>query len=258
MTVVRPLSFSLLGVHVTITGRADQLDRLAGNFADLVGGDLVPPTAQVEIELSDTDEASQALSELTRALVQNSPLLCIHAAVVAHPRGVVTIPGHSGLGKTTLAGALTLAGFSYLSDEALALDRHSLAVAAFPRPLSLAPDVWPLLGLAATPAPGEIERQFAPRLFGSVAESRDWPMAAPRVTDVLLARRTGGAAAIVAGEQSVAVTALLSMSFNHYRDPSSSLQTVLDVVRSARIWRATYSDALELARLVREHFSQLA
>jgi hypothetical protein len=48
----------------------------------------------------------------------------------------------------------------------------------------------------------------------------------------------------------LAVPALLSRSFNHFRDPAASFRTVVELVGQAQVWRAGYQDAPELARLL--------
>lgn len=229
----------LLGVRLAVPAG---FTRLRPAFADLFAGDGVPAGTGASLELRPDDTAEDALALLTEAVVRRSPLLCIHAAVVASDHGVLAVPGQSGLGKSTLAAALTRAGLRYLSDEALALDRQSGAVTRFPRPLSLAPDVWPLLGIDAMPESGEFERQFAPSTFGPVFSGG--PIA---VTDILLAERSGTSTELSEGSRSDAVTALLTRSFNHFLDPAGSLRTAATVVRSARVWRARYSDATDLA-----------
>lgn len=240
-----------LGVRVTVPAGYDAAADPA--YAELLAGDGVP--GQADARLTDVDTAELLLARLTEAVVRRSPLLTVHAAVVAGPRGVLVVPGHSGLGKTTLTAALVRAGFEYLSDEVLAVDRSTGEVYRFARPLSLAPDVWPLLGLAGECAPedesSDYERQFAPSRFGPV-----WPGGPVRVSDVLLARRVaGGEPEVGVGSPSDAVTALLTRSFNHYLDPRGSLRTAAELVRDATVWSADYSDATQLAATMRRLLS---
>jgi hypothetical protein len=182
-----------------------------------------------------------ALGELTRLGIAHSPLLCIHAGVVSGPEGLVVIPGPSGLGKTTLVAALIRAGFGYVSDEALAVDRATRQATAFPRPLSINGDVWPLLGdtIGDAPPPGT-ETLVAPSLLGRV------DTAGGRVRDIVLAQRPA-APVLERTRRGDAVVALLRHSFNHFAEPAASFRAVVAVVRDARVWRAGYTDAPELA-----------
>jgi len=245
-----PLEYvELLGVRLELLGDASGL---RGYLPDLLAGDGVPVQARATVRLADSADSSDVLALLTAAVVRHSPLLCIHAAVLGGPSGVVALPGQSGLGKSTLAAALVRSGLAYLSDEALALDRRSGAVVRFPRPISLAPDVWPLLGIADQPRPDELERQFPPGRFGRLHPVATWPAAAPRVRHVVLAERRPGPVELRRGESSAAVGALLGRAFNHFLDPAGSLATVLDVVRQAQVWHAGYAEAGELAAVLAE------
>jgi hypothetical protein len=225
------ITLRVLGIGIAV--RAD----VAAQFAELPRTEA-PPAATVTAE-----SPAVALAELTRLAVERSPLLCIHAGVVSGPSGLIAIPGRSGLGKTTLVAALVRSGFGYVSDEALAVDRASGQVTAFARPLALAADVWPLLGpdIGAAPSPGA-ERLVAPTLLGHVARDTDG------VRNVVLAVRGHGPTRIEPVPRGEAVPALLGRAFNHYRDPEGSFRAVVGMVREARVWRASYAQAPELAK----------
>jgi hypothetical protein len=213
-------------------------------------GRLPTTDGPADAEVPDGDPA-EALAELTRLAVAHSPLLCVHAGVVSGPDGLIAIPGESGLGKTTLVAALLRAGFGYLSDEALALDRDSGAVTAFPRPLSLRGDVWPLIGLAPAPAPDE-ERLVPPAALGRAAATGG------RVRHIVLARRVPGPPQLDRAPRGEAVQALLRRAFNHYRAPEESFRAVVSVVRAADVWKASYADAPDLAELLRRQLTHSA
>lgn len=191
-----------------------------------------------------------ALAELTALAVEHSPLLCVHAGVVSGPDGLIVIPGPSGLGKTTLVAALVRAGFGYVSDEALALDRDTGQVTAFARPLALGHEAWPLVadGLGQSPAPGT-EQLVEPGQLGRV------DIAGGRVHDLLLVNRRPGPAHLEPTTQGEAVPALLARAFNHYRAPEASFRAVVALVRKSRVWHGTYADARELAALLADRFS---
>ena len=223
------MSLSVLGTVVSVP-RA-----LAEICAEL------PRTTETAVAAVETADQADGLATLTRLAVENSPLLCIHACVVAGPRGLLVVPGRSGLGKTTLAAALVRAGFDYLSDEALALDRATYCALRFARPLAITTDVWQLLQLDTAPPAEGTERLVPPTTFGRVAKIGG------RIRDVVLAERTPGPVSLSKESRGAAVSALLGRSFNHYREPEASFRAVVAAVRESRVWRARYHEAHELA-----------
>jgi hypothetical protein len=206
-------------------------------FADLFGD--FPRADKPADAFVEANSPADALVELTRLAIAHSPLLCIHAGVVSTPAGLIVVPGPSGLGKTTLVAALVRAGFGYVSDEALAIDRSTGRAAAFPRPLSMTADVWP--PNAGEPPAAGAESLVAPSVLGAVDSTGG------RVSDILLARRPG-APALNETRRGEAVVALLRHSFNHFADPAGSFRAVVGLVRRARVWQASYTEAPELAQ----------
>lgn len=82
---------------------------------------------------------------LAVAECNSAPLAVVEAAVVLHSSavelggGVVLFPGVSNAGKSTLAAELLLRGHGYVTDEAAAVDVHSLAVRPFPKSICIEP-----------------------------------------------------------------------------------------------------------------------
>ena len=217
--------------------------RLAGQAGTAVGCPAVD-SAAVRLEVAAGSTAGQLLAEITRIAVDHSPRLCIHAGVVSGADASFVIPGASGLGKSTLTAALVQAGFGYLSDEVLAVPRTGGLPAPFARPLALAADSWTALGLdpVRRPAAGD-ERLVAPEQLGSLG-------APAPVRHVLLAERRPGPPELTAVSRGAAVPALLSRSFNHFRDPAGSFHAVVNLLRQAQVWTAGYQEAPELAELL--------
>ncbi len=90
--------------------------------------------------------------DLNRRVVDSSPHLLLHAGGVAGNGAAAALPGHMEAGKTTLTAGLVRSGLTYLTDEALALDRETLLVHPYPKPLSIDPGAWPFFaGLAPPP-----------------------------------------------------------------------------------------------------------
>lgn len=203
----------------------------------------------VALDLSHLTDPGRAITELTASVLLHTPLLGFHAAVVETPSGVMAFPGHSGLGKTTLAAAFLLRGHGYLSDEALAIDRHSGIASPFPRPLALEAPAWDVLSLSGErPAPG-VERLIAASSLGRVCNA-----SAP-VSDIVIATRRTGDVRIESCSRGEAVALLLSRSFNHYRDASASFRATVNLVRSTRVWRAGYENAFDLVTAVESTLS---
>ena len=65
-----------------------------------------------------------------------------HAGAVAHEGNGVLFPADPESGKTTLTCGLVRAGFSYLSDEAVAFRPGTSVIEPYPKPLSLDRGSW--------------------------------------------------------------------------------------------------------------------
>lgn len=91
-------------------------------------------------------EMARSLVWLLNALALDAPArdVHVHAAAVSLGGQAVVIPGPSGAGKTTLALALAMAGWTYLSDEVAAIGAGGDVVSPYPRPLALEAGSWAL------------------------------------------------------------------------------------------------------------------
>lgn len=70
--------------------------------------------------------------------------LVLHAGGVEHVGTGIVLPGSAGAGKTTLTAGLVRAGFGYLTDEAVVVDRADNRIRPYPKPLSIDPGAWNL------------------------------------------------------------------------------------------------------------------
>jgi hypothetical protein len=251
------LSTTLLGSSFTISAPSRLLTRLAADLAgflscessvsavglslDDAGRNLAAPEAP-----SGPDPLQNAVAAITGYAISCSPLLCMHAGVLAGASGLVVVPGRSGHGKSTLVAALVRAGFGYLSDEVLAVDRTSLTVAPFARPIALDANSCAVLGL---PFGGETGGGAGAERLVGVDELGRFGASAP-VTDIVLSARRPEARSettVASTGRGAAVTALLAHAFNHYADPAASFRAVVALVRAARVWEAAYAEAPVLA-----------
>lgn len=190
------------------------------------------------------------LMEANRHVLTQFGGFAAHAAVVAGSQRVTAVLGESGVGKTTLAAAAVLAGLAYGSDEALCVDRESGKVLAYPRPLGLSPQSQRLLKVA--PADIYVDADEAPILPGELGgEAMN---GGGRLTDIVIPERTPDTSPhFEALSPADGAAALLSNSFNHYRDPQGSYLLTAKLAAEARIWRFTYSEALASGQALAEH-----
>jgi hypothetical protein len=94
--------------------------------------------------------ATESASSLVPALVQALNALAVpswdgvtcHAGGVARGRDGIVLPADPGAGKTTLTAGLVRAGFSYLTDEAVAFRPGTATIEPFTKPLSIDPGAW--------------------------------------------------------------------------------------------------------------------
>jgi len=83
--------------------------------------------------------ASMVTAVSRLALDADPERLHLHCAGLSLDGKGVLISAASGTGKTTLAAALTRRGWSYVSDEAVALESDSSTAFGFPKPLGIKP-----------------------------------------------------------------------------------------------------------------------
>jgi hypothetical protein len=84
-----------------------------------------------------------------QAIARTGDLVLLHASAVAAGERALVLPGPMGAGKSTLAAALVQAGWSYLTDEVVALNPGTGMIRPYPKYLSLGA---PFAGLAPVPA----------------------------------------------------------------------------------------------------------
>ncbi len=117
--------------------------------------------------------------------------LHLHCAALSLGKRGVLISAPSGTGKTTLAAALVVRGWSYVSDEAVALEAGSPIACGFPKPLLIKPgggglvpqleaasvslvseeEPWWLVPVSALPA--SIEGELEPSLIVILHRAND-------------------------------------------------------------------------------------
>lgn len=174
------------------------------------------------------------------AAIEGCPHFAVHAAAVANGEGVVAIPADSGGGKSTLAAAAVRAGLSYLSDEALVFDDQG-RVLPYPKPIALSPWSCEALGLPA----GNSERLFRPEDLGGTTFGGSGTL-----TDIVLPRHGAGELKLESLPPSEAVSQLIRLSFNHYKDPERAFRLATETARRVRVWSLRYEHPKEAAEVL--------
>ena len=174
-----------------------------------------------------------------------------HAGGVEFEGQGIIFPGAMESGKTTLVAGLVRAGFRYLSDEAIALDRETLVIRPYPKPLSLDPGSWPLFS--------ELEPHGDMAPGGHKAEQWQVPphaihpgaIGAPCRVDMLVFPHfePGTEAALEPLTRAEALVELAKNTFKFDEQGAVALDLLAEVVRPADCYRLTtgkLSRAIEL------------
>ncbi|GAB2537669.1 hypothetical protein [Brachybacterium huguangmaarense] len=126
-------SDSVLPRHRLVCGIDDPPE--PRNTSGEPGAPEVPETVVGVLDDADAYAVSGAVTREVIAAHVGERLL-LHAGAIAHPSlGTVVLVGESGTGKSTATTLLAREG-AYLTDELTILDPRSLAVTAFPKPIS--------------------------------------------------------------------------------------------------------------------------
>jgi hypothetical protein len=260
------IDIDLLGTRVRTT--VDDLE-LAGHLQHLLADLQVPdesPTQIFEIKGGDS-QGDWVLRHNERGILQTSSRaslverffaalnevvlddfrgVAIHAGVVAQGRDAIAIPGKSGAGKSTLTAACVAAGFSYVSDEALCIDRSTGDVVPYPRPLMLSATSRHLI-VPKMQSEGRYDgkRPLSPADIGGRTSSVPLHLA-----DVVLAER-GSTLKLEPLAPSIVVPELLERCFEGHDRRAETFELLSRAVKDCRAWRLGYRNALDAAALLR-------
>ena len=199
------------------------------------------------VESSDRRRAMELfLADLNRHLLYSYNGFAAHAGVVRHPSGrVIIFPGQSGAGKSTLTAAAVQAGFEYLSDEAVCVEYGSNLAQPYLKPINLLAWSRHHLGIDADPV---AELPIAPTHLGGVSERT-------RRDHRHVFSQPSGDLDLAPRRANEAVGKLIEMSFNHYREPAKTFQTVTGLAQRSQAWELTYDDPIKAAQMLYEHFT---
>lgn len=186
------------------------------------------------------------LGDLNAVAVQGFHGLAVHAGVVARRGVAVAWPAASEAGKSTLTAACLSAGFEYVSDEALCVDFDSAAVVAYPKPLKLSRHAAALVGLSWP----ESDEDMVALLPEDLGASR--AAGALRLGHVVQLVRRPGPPVLHPRERSETVATMLTMSFNHFRNPLACFMMASRLATESRAWRLEYDEPEPAAALLCE------
>jgi hypothetical protein len=95
--------------------------------------------------------------------------LLLHAAAAELDGRAILLPARSGAGKSTLVAGLVSSGMGYLTDDVTAVDPEAGSVHPYPKPISVARALWPLVG-RRTPVAAGADRYLGPEGFLGAAD----------------------------------------------------------------------------------------
>ena len=205
---------------------------------------------------SDVEDQLIAISTMMNQLaIAECTAFATHAGVVAIDGAGVAFPAESGGGKTTLTAACLAKGFAYGSDEALVVSEESGMVIRYPKPLALTQ--WSrsqlnLSSLADAPdGPDAGEHLFVASDFGADLTDPEF-----RLEHVVLSEYGHDTATLEQAPGRDAMTALLRLSFNHFKHGERAFRLAADLANHVSTWRLRYGDPLSAADLLRRELTR--
>jgi hypothetical protein len=223
-----------------------------GQYALDVNETRVPPATGM------VDMVNSVLWDVQQSAIRGtSDLLLLHASVGALAGRAVALPAPMDSGKTTLVAGLVRSGFSYLSDEVLALDPGDCLARPFPKALrlegattALFPDV--LQSLPREPGAGAKSRSYhyvAAEALRAGAIDGQAPLP---VRLVVFPRYEAGSETLLQPmSRAEALVALVENSFNFKLFKSRGIHLLQRVLRGADCYRLRMGDLASAVEAVR-------
>jgi len=184
--------------------------------------------------------------EVNRGVVEHANgRLLLHAAAAERDGKVVLLAGSAGTGKSTLVAALVMAGLRYVTDEVVAIDRHTGVIGPYPKPIGLGRSVvghGSVLGRGFDGAGFEVgphELLVPPQSIRADAVA---PAGGIARLVVLPRYRPDAPTAARPVPRSEAVVAIAEQAFNFRELSPGALDAVARVVRGCRCYRLDFGD----------------
>jgi GTPase SAR1 family protein len=183
--------------------------------------------------------------------------LLLHAAAAERDGRIVLLAGPEGSGKSTLVTALVCSGFTYLTDETVAIEMPAGTIAPYPKPIALHDDALGSLralgaGLPEAVVSGGGERLVPAQGIRSDAVAQSGRHA--RVLVLLSASRPGRAVAARSIPRAEAAIALAEQAFNFRELGPGRMNVLADAVRACDCYRLDVGDIDTARRLVLDLF----
>jgi hypothetical protein len=216
-----------------------------------------PPGERYELMLEPA-ELRTLPSRLNRLAAASTTFVVLHAAAVVFGDTAVVLPAGPGAGKSTLATRLVVDGAGYLTDEVLGIAPESLAVAGYPKRITLELGSWPLVPELDGKSDGAVRDGLDPTRVRWV-DARDlnpaalgWRGRALGLGLIVVPQYCEGSPVTVERLPTVdAVVELLSDCFNLSAMGAVGLQTLRAVATGVPCYRLVHGDARVAAETVR-------
>lgn len=187
---------------------------------------------------------------LSGALDRTPDLFHLHGAALCAPtsRAGIILAGDSGIGKTTLALALMLRGFTSFSDDVALIEPDTLHLRPLRRAFHISSDTWPLLDeLAGGRIVGDADTPpgfFSPPQWAQTSVPVRWILFPERVP--------GRTPALLPMQPMQAASALTECSISLLRSPRIALATTARLVGQAACYRLIVNDLSRTVDVVRQ------
>ena len=177
----------------------------------------------------------------------------VHAAVVASGARAALIAGPPDSGKTSLACALGLAGWSVMSDEVALIEPRSSTVLSFPRAMLVKAGTARRLAELRGVQPRHVILEDGPQRVRYVnAESIGAKIRTKAKIRTIAFPEWARTASVEPMGECEALERLLLASFNTHKRPKLSIDTCVGLVRSAKLLRLRIGKLPETAGVLAE------
>ena len=187
-----------------------------------------------------------------QVIKRSSGYVLLHAAAAAHDGVGVLLPGAPEAGKTTLVAGLIRSGFSYLTDEAAAIDPETLQIEPYPKPLTIDRGSWPVLPDLA-PVGADTPRGYHEGQWHVSPATLRADAISGRVSAAVIVFprfEAGAATTLEPLGRAEALVALLDQTFRLHQDGRRNLDVLARVVKPVDCYRLTSGDLDEACELV--------
>ena len=165
--------------------------------------------------------------------------MLVHAGGVERDGVGVVLPAPMESGKTTLTTGLVRAGFGYLTDEAVAFDRHTRRIVPYPKPISLDPGSWPLFPELEPhePCPTDAYRASQWQVPPAAIRADALGAACPARFVIFPGYESDTTTELVPLPRSEALIEIAKNTFRFDREGRPTLEVLAAVIREADVYR---------------------